>query len=58
MSFDEDTGLMGLESLHAGVALDDVRANTGYNFPIPGTIPETESPTTEQVDLIRDRIDP
>ena len=54
----DDTGLMRLESLHAGVTLDEVRENTGFEFPVPDEIPQTEPPTVEQVDLIRNKIDP
>ena len=58
MSFDEESGLMRLESLHPGVARADVEANTGFDLPAPDEVPETEPPTEEQVALIRDRIDP
>ena len=58
MGFDDASGLMQLESLHAGVALDEVQANTGFELGIPDEIPATEPPTAEQLDLIRNKIDP
>ena len=58
MDFDEQTGLMRVKSLHPGVQLEEVQANTGFNLVLPDQIPETEAPTQEQVDLIRIKIDP
>lgn len=58
MDFDEETGLMRLRSLHPGVPLAEVQANTGFDLAVPGQVPETEAPTTEQVELLRTKIDP
>ena len=58
MDFDPEIGLMRLASLHDGVGLDEVQANTSFDFAVPDPIPVTEPPTQEQVDLIRNRIDP
>ena len=58
MSFDDESGLMRLESLHPGVTFAELEANTGFALPAAGDVAETEPPTEEQVALIRDRIDP
>jgi len=58
MGFDADTGRMRLDSLHAGVQLQDVVANTGFELLLPDTVPETVPPTAEDIDLIRNHIDP
>lgn len=58
MDFEEETGLMRIRSLHPGVRLEDVQANTGFELVVPDDIPETAAPTEEQVDLIRNVIDP
>lgn len=58
LGFDEDTGLMRLETLHPGVSVEDVRANTSFDLVIPKSIPQTELPTVEQVELMRNKIDP
>jgi glutaconate CoA-transferase subunit B len=55
--FDENSGKMRLESLHAGVPLDEVKENTGFPVIIPKKIPETEPPTVNQLKLIREKID-
>jgi acyl CoA:acetate/3-ketoacid CoA transferase beta subunit len=47
-----------IESVHPGVAVDDVVINTGFELEIPEQIPLTEVPTAEQLDLLRSTIDP
>ena len=58
LGFDEDTGLMRLETLHPGVSVEDVKANTSFDLVMPKSVPQTEPPTVEQVELIRNKIDP
>jgi len=58
MDFQEETGLMRVRSLHPGVSLDDVQNSTGFDLITPGDVPETQPPTREQIDLIRNVIDP
>lgn len=49
---------MRLRSIHPGVGIDEVVANTGFELVIEGKIPETRSPTDEELRLIREQIDP
>jgi acyl CoA:acetate/3-ketoacid CoA transferase beta subunit len=49
---------MRLRSVHPGVTVDDVVANTGFELTIEGEIPETRLPTAEELALIREKIDP
>jgi acyl CoA:acetate/3-ketoacid CoA transferase beta subunit len=56
--FEEDTGLMRLEMLHSGVSVEDVIANTSFDLVIPKSVPQTEFPNIEQVELMRNKIDP
>lgn len=58
MDFEENTGLMRIRSLHPGVKIEDVQANTGFDLIVPDDVPETQRPTQEQVDLIRNVVDP
>ena len=58
MGFDAETRRMKLESLHPGVSLDDVRRNTGFEFPVDEPLVETPAPTSEQLRLLREEIDP
>jgi glutaconate CoA-transferase subunit B len=54
----EATGEFEVESLHPGVAADEVRANTGFDLLFPATVPVTELPTADELDAIRNVIDP
>jgi acyl CoA:acetate/3-ketoacid CoA transferase beta subunit len=49
---------MRLLSLHPGVSIDDVVENTGFELVIDGDIPQTRLPTTKELELIREKIDP
>jgi len=53
-------GEMVLESIHsrAGVTLEDVRANTGWDIRVSGNLKETVPPTEEELVLLRNRVDP
>ena len=58
MDFEEETGFMRIRSLNPGVTVEVVQADTGFELVVPDSIPETEPPTRDQVDLIRNVIDP
>jgi len=58
MGFDKDTHSAALLSLHPGVSLEDVLANTGFPLKAPEFIPETALPTVEELRLLREEIDP
>jgi acyl CoA:acetate/3-ketoacid CoA transferase beta subunit len=49
---------MRLRSLHPGVRLDEVVENTGFELAVDGDVPETRSPAEEDLQLIREVIDP
>ncbi len=53
-------GEMVLESIHsgAGVTMEDVRANTGWEMQVADQIKETVPPTEEELFLLRKRVDP
>lgn len=56
--FDEGSGRMRIKSLHPGVTLEEVRDNTGFELIIPDTLRETQPPTQEELDLLRNVVDP
>ncbi len=58
MDFEEETGHMRLKSVHAGVTVDDVKENTGFDLIIPDNVPETPPPTDDEMRYIREIIDP
>jgi acyl CoA:acetate/3-ketoacid CoA transferase beta subunit len=52
----EDT--LRLLSVHPGVGVDDVREASGCVIHVDGKVPETREPTTEELILIREVLDP
>jgi glutaconate CoA-transferase subunit B len=56
--FDETTKEMTLESLHPGVELAEVQAEVGWELKIAPGLRETESPTAEELRLLREELDP
>lgn len=58
MDFCEQTKRMRLRSLHAGVNVDEVRDNTGFDLLIPDTIPTTVAPSATELEVLRTRVDP
>ncbi len=58
MDFEPNTHRMRLRSVHPGVKVDEVVANTGFELVVPKHVPQTDLPTPEQTSLIRRRIDP
>ena len=56
--FEESTGRMRIKSIHTGVELQDVMQNTDFELLISGTVQESDSPTEDELRLIRDDIDP
>jgi acyl CoA:acetate/3-ketoacid CoA transferase beta subunit len=49
---------MRLASVHPGVSVDEVVAQTGFALAVPERVPETRLPTDAELRLIRERIDP
>jgi acyl CoA:acetate/3-ketoacid CoA transferase alpha subunit/acyl CoA:acetate/3-ketoacid CoA transferase beta subunit len=58
MTKDHDDRPFALESAHPGVDIDEIVANTGFKLSIPAEIQRTREPTSHQLALIRDQIDP
>jgi acyl CoA:acetate/3-ketoacid CoA transferase beta subunit len=49
---------MRLLSVHPDVTIDDVTTATGFDLAVDGYVPETRLPTDEELQLIREVIDP
>jgi glutaconate CoA-transferase subunit B len=58
LGFEPVTKRMQLETLHPGVTIDQVQANTGFELLVPDQVRETNRPTSAQLQLLRDVIDP
>jgi acyl CoA:acetate/3-ketoacid CoA transferase beta subunit len=56
--FETPDHAMRVRSLHPGVTLDDVIANTGFPLVVPPDVPETRAPSAEELHIIRDVLDP
>jgi acyl CoA:acetate/3-ketoacid CoA transferase beta subunit len=59
-TFDWETPdrMMRLRTVHPGVTVDEVVAATGFELVIPDKVPESRLPTPEELQLIREVIDP
>ena len=56
--FEEETGRMRVKSVYTGVSIQQVIDNTGFELLIPKSVPEAEPPTKEELQLLREDIDP
>ena len=58
LDFETPDHSMRLHSVHPGVTVDEVVAATGFELVIPDDVPETRTPTPDELELIREVIDP
>lgn len=57
MDYHPETLRMRLKSVHPGVSISEVLANTGFELLVPATVPETPLPTAEELLLLRTEVD-
>ncbi len=53
-----DAGEMRLDSLHPGATLEAVRATIGWEIKVADTLQATPPPSTEELRLVREELDP
>jgi glutaconate CoA-transferase subunit B len=58
LGYEETNRRMAVLSLHPGVALDQVRANTGFELGVIEPLAMTPAPTAEELRLLREKVDP
>src|SRR5439155_11821290 len=58
LDFESPDHAMRVRSIHPGVTVDEVVANTGFELVVPDGIPETREATAEELRLIREVLDP
>ena len=51
-------GAMRLVSVHPGVRIEQIREQTSFPLVVPSNVTETRAPTSDELRLIRERIDP
>jgi glutaconate CoA-transferase, subunit B len=56
--FREPDRHMYVRSIHPGVSADDIRSRVGFEVEIEKNCPATEAPTSAELRLLRERIDP
>lgn len=56
--FDFANGVMRLISIHPGESLERIKAKTGFEVEVAPNCVETEPPTSEELRLLREAIDP
>jgi glutaconate CoA-transferase subunit B len=58
LRFDEETKEAYLASVHPGSSVEEVLANTPWDLKVPADVPETQPPTTEELRVLREILDP
>jgi hypothetical protein len=58
LDFETPDRRMRLRSVHPGVRVADVVAATGFELAVPADLPASRLPTPEELELIREVIDP
>ena len=56
--FDFANGTLRLVSYHPGVSINQIQAKTGFPLEISPEVAETEPPSSEEIELLREQIDP
>jgi glutaconate CoA-transferase, subunit B len=54
----DETGELTLTAIHSGVTIDQVKANTGWDLHVSPNLRETEPPTSEELRILREELDP
>jgi glutaconate CoA-transferase subunit B len=58
MGYDPESKRMRVESLHPGVTVDDIRANTSFEMLFVEDLPVTPEPTDDELRILREEVDP
>lgn len=57
LGFDSDTRAMMVIALHPGVTAADIKANTGFDLPVPADVETTQAPEPNELAILRE-LDP
>jgi len=56
--FDFESGKLRITSYHPGITIEKIQAHTGFPLEISPTLSETAAPSHEEIDILRNIIDP
>jgi acyl CoA:acetate/3-ketoacid CoA transferase beta subunit len=56
--FETPDKVMRIRSVHPGVTVGEIEEATGFDLVVPANVPETRMPTPEELELIRNVLDP
>jgi acyl CoA:acetate/3-ketoacid CoA transferase beta subunit len=56
--FETPDKVMRIRSVHPGVTVGEIEEATGFDLVVPADVPETRMPTPEELELIRNVLDP
>lgn len=56
MAFNQREGILELESVHPGVAVEQVVENTGFELPVPEIVPQTAPLAREERQILRTEV--
>jgi glutaconate CoA-transferase subunit B len=58
MGYHEQTKRMEVLSLHPGITMEQVKANTGFEIAASSKLMTTAAPTAEELRILREEVDP
>ncbi len=58
LDFDIKSKKMKLQTLHPGVDIKEVKESTGFDLLVDKNLKETKPPTTKEIKLLREKVDP
>jgi len=58
LDYDTPDGVCRIRSIHPGVTVEEVVAATGFELVVPDPVPRSEPPTTEELRVLREVVDP
>jgi len=58
LDFEEKSKRMRIGTIHPGIDIEKVKESTGFELVIPNDLKETKPPTTKEIKLLREKVDP
>lgn len=58
LGFDEKTKKMRIDQIHPGITIEDIQKNTGFQIQPSPQLSQTQEPTEEELESLRNDVDP